>query len=298
MQQGDEGRCSLHTCESCSVARGSPIAHASSVTRASSLLHIQVLSHMRSFCTCESSCKSCRTCESRCMCSPVAHASPVARAIDVPIPKKRADALAALKAARALQSDMPQAARTHDATPTSAPAPAPTNQPLLWMRGWWGGAREQCGGTLTRVHPGSSGTTQQTIVQYRMGARVKYRFVLHIDDGADDLVQLPDEPVKLLDSTVERCTCERCVSYDDAGARCLCLDGHACAMPSLSVTCDVVNMRGRCAGYEVGMRGAATGGRTCRDHSQPLWRWPQQLARRAPFGTATWQYLPQLGRTK
>ena len=193
------------------------------------LLHMRVLSHVQvlcctykscrtceSFCTCESSCKSCRTCESRCMCSPVAHASPVARAIDVPIPKKRADALAALKAARAVQSDMPQAARTHDATPTSAPAPAPTNQPLLWMRGWWGGAREQCGGTLTRVHPGSSGTTQQTIVQYRMGARVKYRFVLHIDDGADNLVQLPDEPVKLLlDSTVERCICERCVSYDE-----------------------------------------------------------------------------------
>ena len=30
------------------------------------------------------------------------------------------------------------------------------------------------------------------------------------------LVQLPDQTVKLLDSTVERCTCERCVNYDDA----------------------------------------------------------------------------------
>ena len=42
-------------------------------------------------------------------------------------------------------------------------------------------------------------------------------FVMHFDDGADDLVQLPDETVCLLEERVERCTCERCISYSDDG---------------------------------------------------------------------------------
>ena len=56
-----------------------------------------------------------------------------------------------------------------------------------------------------------------TVVKFRAGPRVKYRFVLHFDDGADDLVQLPDDTVVLLADTVDRCTCERCTCSDDAG---------------------------------------------------------------------------------
>ena len=36
-------------------------------------------------------------------------------------------------------------------------------------------------------------------------------------DGATELVQLPDETVQILDETVSLCTCERCVTCEDAG---------------------------------------------------------------------------------
>ena len=47
------------------------------------------------------------------------------------------------------------------------------------------------------------------MVQYRSAPRIKYRFVLHFDDGTAEMVSLPDETVKLLEQRVERCTCER-----------------------------------------------------------------------------------------
>ena len=56
-----------------------------------------------------------------------------------------------------------------------------------------------------------------TIVKFRAGPRIQYRFVMHFDDGATELVQLPDETVQILDETVSLCTCERCVTCEDAG---------------------------------------------------------------------------------
>ena len=76
------------------------------------------------------------------------------------------------------------------------------------MRALWGDPDEE---------PPTFEWYDATIVKYRSGPRVKYRFLMHFDDGADDLVQLPDETVHLLEERVERCTCERCMSYADAG---------------------------------------------------------------------------------
>ena len=56
-----------------------------------------------------------------------------------------------------------------------------------------------------------------TIVNFRAGPRITYRIVMHFDDGTTELVQLPDETVQILDETVSLCTCERCVTCEDAG---------------------------------------------------------------------------------
>jgi len=56
-----------------------------------------------------------------------------------------------------------------------------------------------------------------TIVIFRAGPRIMYNFEMHFDDGARELVQLPDETVQILDETVEHCTCERCITCDDGG---------------------------------------------------------------------------------
>ena len=54
-------------------------------------------------------------------------------------------------------------------------------------------------------------------MQYRAGTRVKYRFLLHFDDGTPELVQLPDDSVQLLEESVARCTCERCAAAYEEG---------------------------------------------------------------------------------
>ena len=46
---------------------------------------------------------------------------------------------------------------------------------------------------------------------------MKYRFIMHFDDGAREKVALPDEGVLLSHERVERCSCERCICVEAAG---------------------------------------------------------------------------------
>ena len=55
------------------------------------------------------------------------------------------------------------------------------------------------------------------MVTFRPGARVKYRCIMHFDDGTREKVALPDEGVLLSHERVERCSCERCSCVEAAG---------------------------------------------------------------------------------
>ena len=61
-----------------------------------------------------------------------------------------------------------------------------------------------------------------TIVTFRPRAK-KWKFVLHFDDGQDELISLPDDSVRFLPELVHCCRCERC--------RCTEEDGRALPLP-------------------------------------------------------------------
>ena len=147
--------------------------------------------------------------------------------VEVPIPKRREELLRAVEAARAAEPAIPtplDAPPPPQAAAPAAQAPAaqaPVAQALVLVLdaslvgrrvlALWGDPDDT---------PPSFSWYPATIVKYRTGSRVKYKYLLHFDDGADDLVQLDDEDlksIKVLDERVERCTCDKCTAIDEAG---------------------------------------------------------------------------------
>ena len=125
--------------------------------------------------------------------------------VEVRIPKRRDELLRAVEAARAAEPAIPTPLDAPPPPPAAAPAAAqaPVAQALVLDASLVGaGALGRCDPDDT---PPSFSWYPATIVKYRTGSRVKYKYVLH---GAD--VQLDDEDlksIKVLDDRVERCTC-------------------------------------------------------------------------------------------
>jgi len=122
--------------------------------------------------------------------------------IEVPLPKRRADVLAVLQAARQARPSIPDAAHlpTRQQPTAANPAPQPAFDATLVGRrvlALWGDSDEE---------PPRFEWFGATIVNFRAGPRITYRFVMHFDDGTTELVQLPDETVQILDETVSLCT--------------------------------------------------------------------------------------------
>ena len=73
--------------------------------------------------------------------------------------------------------------------------------------------------------PDDESTTPQwylgTIVTFRPPPVRKWKFVMHFDDGQEELISLPDDSVRFLPEVVDRCRCVRCSCCAEEDGRAL-----------------------------------------------------------------------------